>query len=147
MKQFINNASRQIVSTYATMISVFFIVSFCRGVETIPLMRLGQLAMVAVLGGILMEIFFGKCVIKTMADIMRCTLFIITFAGITFVCAVYFQWIVHLDSMRTYASFIGIFAIGWAVAIFIGELEHYFRGKKYTQKLQEYQKRGDQDGK
>ena len=147
MKQFIKKLPGQICSTYATMVSVFFIISFCMGVETIPLMRLGQLALVAVLGSILMELYFGTCVIKQMADITRCTLFVISFAAITFVCAVYFQWIVHLDSMRTYASFIGIFAIGWAVAIFIGELEHYFRGMKYTQKLREYQKRGDKDGK
>lgn len=147
MKQFIKNIPGQIGSTYATMVSVFFVISFCMGVETIPLMRLGQLAMVAVLGGILMELFFGNCVIKAMADITRCTLFIIAFAGITFVCAVYFQWITELDSMGTYLSFIGIFAICWAVAIFMGELEHHFRGKKYTKKLQEYQKRGDKDAK
>ena len=147
MKQFIKNIPGQICSTYATMVSVFFVISFCRGVETIPLMRLGQLAMVAVLGGILMELYFGTCVIKKMADITRCTLFIISFAAITFVCAVYFQWITKLDSMGTYLSFIGIFAICWVVAIILGELEHYFRGKKYTQKLKEYQKRGERDGK
>ena len=147
MKQFIKNIPGQICSTYATMVAVFFVISFCRGVETIPLMMLGQLAMVAVFGGVLIELFFGPCVIKAMADITRCTLFIISFAAITFACAVYFQWISELDSMGTYISFIGIFAICWAVAIFMGELEHYFRGKKYTQKLQEYQKRGDKDAK
>lgn len=147
MKQFIKKIPGQICSTYATMVSVFFIISFCMGVETIPLMRLGQLALVAVLGSILMELYFGTSVIKQMADITRCTLFIISFAAITFVCAVYFQWITKLDSMKTYVSFIGVFAICWVVAIFIGELEHYFRGKKYTQKLKEYQKRGNKDEK
>ena len=142
MKQFIKKIPGQICSTYATMVSVFFIISFCMGVETIPLIRLGQLALVAVL-----ELYFGTCVIKQMADITRCTLFIISFAAITFVCAVYFQWITKLDSMKTYVSFIGVFAICWVVAIFIGELEHYFRGKKYTQKLKEYQKRGNKDEK
>ena len=146
MKQFIKNLPGQICSTYATMVVVFFVISFCMGVETIPLIRLGQLAMVAVLGSILMELYFGTCVIKRMADITRCTLFIISFAAITFVCAVYFQWITKLDRMGTYLSFIGIFAICWVVAIFMGELEHYFRGKKYTQKLKEYQKRSDRDG-
>lgn len=147
MKQFLKNTSVQVTNTYAIMVLVFFFISFCMGVETIPLMRLAQLAMVAVLGGILMELYFGNCVIKRMADITRCTLFMISFAAITFVCAVYFQWIVHLDSMRTYASFIGIFAVCWVVAVMIGEVEHYFRGKQYTQKLKEYQKRGDKDGK
>ena len=128
------------------MVAVFFVISFCRGVETIPLMMLGQLAMVAVFGGVLIELFFGHCVIKAMADITRCTLFIISLAAITFVCAVYFQWITELDSMRTYLSFIGVFVICWVVAIVIGELEHYFRGKKYTQKLKEYQQRGERDG-
>lgn len=147
MKQFMKKIPGQICSTYATMVSVFFVISFCRGVETIPLMILGQLAMVAVLGSVLMELYFGTCVIKKMADITRCTLFIISLAAITFVCAVYFQWITELNSMRTYFSFIGVFAICWVVAIILGELEHYFRGKKYTQKLKEYQKRGDRDGK
>ena len=147
MKQFLKNTAVHITNTYAIMVLVFFFISFCMGVATIPLMRLAQLAMVAVWGGILMELYFGNCVIKKMAELTRCTLFVISFAAITFVCAVYFQWIVHLDSMRTYASFIGIFAACWVVAVIIGEVEHYFRGKKYTQKLKEYQKRGDKDGK
>lgn len=147
MKQFIKNASVQITNTYAIMILVFFLVSFCKGVENIPLMRLAQLAMVAVLGGILMELYFGNYVIKQMADITRCTLFTISFAAITFVCAVCFQWVTHLDSMGTYASFIGIFAVCWIVAVIMGEVEHYFRGRKYTQKLKEYQKRSEKDGK
>lgn len=147
MKQFIKNISVQIANTYAIMVLVFFFVSYCIGVETIPIVRLGQLAVVAVLGGILMELYFGNCVIKQMADITRCTLFIISFAVITFIFAAYFRWIIHLDSMKTYASFIGIFAICWIVAVIMGEVEHYFRGRKYTQRLKEYQKRGDKDGK
>ena len=146
MKQFMKNIPVQICSTYSTMVTVFFIISFCMGVETIPLIRLGQLALVAVLGSILMELYFGTGVIKNMADITRSTLFVISLAAVTFVCAVHFQWITKLDSMRTYLSFIGAFAICWVVAIILGELEHYFRGKKYTQKLKEYQKRGDRDG-
>ena len=50
-----------------------------------------------------------------------------------------------LKASVTFVSFIGVFAICWVVAIFIGELEHFFRGKRYTQKLKEYQRKGDKD--
>ena len=111
MKQFINNVPSKIVNTFAIMINAFFIISKLKGIENIPVIRLGQLAFLAVMGGILIEVAFGTCLFKRMSDVKRITLFMVLFALITFGCAVWFQWITHLESIRTYISFIGIFFI------------------------------------
>ena len=70
-------------------------------------------------------------------------LFIIPFAMVTFLCAVIFQWITELSLISTYVKFMGIFLGCWLASIVLMEVEHIIRGKKYTEKLREYQNGGN----
>ena len=77
-----------------------------------------------------------------MSDVKRICLFIVPFALVTFFCSVIFQWITELNVVGTYIKFIGIFFVCWLISIIIFEIEHSIRGKKYTEKLREYQNGG-----
>ncbi len=142
MKRFIKNIPGQITSTFAIMVVCFTLISFSKGLETIPTARLAELLILAIIGGIWMEFAFGTCIIKKMSDVKRICLFIVPFAIVTFICAVIFQWITELNAVGTYIKFIGIFFVCWLISIFIFEIEHTIRGKKYTERLREYQNGG-----
>lgn len=143
MKQFLKNIPGQIVETFAIMTMCFAVISLFKGVETIPIGRLVELFLLSVIGGIWMEVAFGTCVIKDMSDTKRICLFIVPFAMVTFLGAVVFQWITDLSVISTYVKFIGIFLVCWLISIVVMELEHIIRGKKYTEKLREYQNGGN----
>lgn len=142
MKRFVKNIPGQIGSTFAIMVVCFTMISFSKGIETIPTTRLVELLVLAIIGGIWMEFAFGTCIIKRMSDVKRICLFIVPFAIVTFICAVVFQWITELDLVGTYIRFIGIFFVCWLISILIFEIEHTIRGKKYTKRLREYQNGG-----
>lgn len=142
MKEFVKNVPAQIASTFAIMMVCFTMISFAKGIETIPTTRLLELLVLAIIGGIWMEFAFGTCIIRKMSEVKRICLFIVPFALITFICAVVFQWITELNVVGTYIKFIGIFFICWLISILIFEIEHTIRGKKYTEKLREYQNGG-----
>lgn len=142
MKEFVKNVPAQIASTFAIMVVCFTMISFAKGIATIPTTRLLELLVLAIIGGIWMEFAFGTCIIRKMSEAKRICLFIVPFALITFICAVVFQWITELNVVGTYIKFIGIFFICWLISILIFEIEHTIRGKKYTEKLREYQKGG-----
>ena len=142
MKKFIKNIPGQIASTFAIMVVCFTAISFSKGIETIPPTRLAVLLVLAIIGGIWMEFAFGTCIIRKMSEVKRICLFIVPFAVITFICAVVFQWITELKVVGTYIKFIGIFFICWLISILIFEIEHTIRGRKYTEKLKEYQNGG-----
>ncbi len=139
MKRFIKNIPGQIASTFAIMMICFTIISLLKGMETIPTIRLAELLLLAIIGGIWMEIVFGTCIIKKMPDVKRICLFIVPFAMVTFICAVVFQWITELNVVSTYIRFIGVFFMGWLISVLIFEIEHSIRGKKYTERLRRYQ--------
>ena len=142
MKRFIKNIPGQITSTFAIMVACFTVISYSKGIETVPTTRLAELLILAIIGGIWMEFAFGTCIIKKMSDVKRICLFIVPFAMVTFICAVVFQWITELNVVDTYIKFIGIFFVCWLISIFIFEIEHTIRGKKYTEILREYQNGG-----
>lgn len=142
MKRFVKNIPGQIAGTFAIMVVCFTMISFLKGIETIPTARLIELLVLAIIGGIWMEFAFGTCIIKKMSDVKRVCLFIVPFAIVTFICAVIFQWITELNVVSTYVKFIGIFLVCWLVSVLIFEIEHTIRGKKYTEKLREYQNGG-----
>ena len=142
MKRFIKNIPGQITSTFAIMVVCFTVISFSKGIETIPTTRLAELLILAIIGGIWMEFAFGTCIIKKMSDVKRICLFIVPFAIVTFICAVIFQWITELNVVGTYIKFLGIFFVCWLISIFIFEIEHTIRGKKSTERLREYQNGG-----
>ena len=139
MKIFLKNSIGQIASTYAVMRLIFAIISTVRGVTAIPIMRFFELFILAVIGGVLMEFAFGKCVFKQLSDIKRVSLFIAPFAVITFLCAVIFQWITEYQSISVYLKFIGIFLGCGLLSVLLFEIEHRIKGKEYTKKLKEYQ--------
>ena len=139
MKIFLKNSIGQIASTYAVMCLIFAIISTVRGVTTMPIMRFFELFILAVIGGVLMEFAFGKCVFKQLSDIKRVSLFIAPFAVITFLCAVIFQWITEYRSISVYLKFIGIFLGCGLLSVLLFEIEHRIKGKEYTKKLKEYQ--------
>lgn len=142
MKQFLKNLPGQIAGTFAIMMICFTVITFFRGIETIPTTRLMELLALAVVGGIWMEFSFGTCVIKRMSDEKRVCIFVVPFAIVTFICAVIFRWITELNVVGTYIKFIGIFFVCWLISILLFEIEHVIRGRKYTEKLREYQKGG-----
>ncbi len=142
MKDFMKKVPEQVASTFTIMMISFTVISKSRGIDSIPVTRLEELLFVAILGGVLMEFAFGKCVIKQMADLKRVYIFIVPFAFITFVCAVIFEWITQLDRIGTYIQFIGIFLVCGLVSVILFEIEHWLRGKEYTKKLKEYQNGG-----
>lgn len=144
MKNFIKNVPSQIVATFTIMILVLTAISISLGVETIPVTRLVEFFLLAIPGGILMEFAFGTCIIKRMADVKRSIIFIVPFAIITFLCAVVFHWITELHTISTYVKFAGIFLGCWLLSLILFEIEHRIRGKKYTEKLREYQNEGNQ---
>lgn len=145
MKKFAKNIPGQITDTFAIMMLCFTVISCSMGVETIPITRLVEFFILSTIGGIWMEFAFGTCIIRKMSDVKRVCIFIVPFAIITFICAVIFQWITELKMISTYIKFIGIFLVCWVISIIIFEIEHIIRGKKYTEKLREYQSRGNGD--
>lgn len=147
MKGFLKNIPGQIASTFAIMVACFILISFVKGIETIPTARLMEFLVLAVIGGIWMEFAFGTCIIKKMSDVKRISLFVVPFAIVTFICAVVFQWITELNMIGTYIKFIGIFLAGWLLSVLVFEIEHTIEGKKYTKKLREYQNRGENNEK
>ncbi|MBD5136607.1 MAG: hypothetical protein HDT39_11710 [Lachnospiraceae bacterium] len=142
MKKFLKNVPGQIAGTFAIMVVCFTIISLSRGVETIPIRRLAELLLLAVIGGILMEFAFGTCIFKQMTDVKRVCIFIVPFSIITFICSIAFCWITKLDVISTYIKFVGIFIGCGVISIVLFEIEHLIRGKKYTAKLKEYQNGG-----
>ena len=139
MREFWKKIPAQIANTYTIMLMCFTIISLISGVEMMPVKRLAELFVLAVIGGFWMEIAFGECVFQKMSDMKRVCIFIIPFAVITFILAVIFQWITRLDMIETYVLFIGIFLVCWGISVVLFEIEHRIRGKEYTQKLKEYQ--------
>ena len=142
MKQFMKKIPGQIAGNFAIMMICFTVISLFKGVEIIPISRLVELFMLSVIGGIWMEFSFGTCMIKSMTDAKRICLFIVPFALVTFLAAVVFQWITEWNVLSTYMKFIGIFLVCWIISIVVMEVEHTIRGKKYTEKLREYQNGG-----
>lgn len=139
MREFLKRIPAQIASTYTIMLIVFTIISLKKDITIIPVTRLLELFILAVIGGIWMEFAFGQCVFKKLSDMKRICIFIVPFAVVTFILAVLFQWITKLDMLDTYVMFIGIFVGCWAVSVILFEMEHRMRGRQYTQKLREYQ--------
>lgn len=145
MKKFIKKVPEQIASTFTIMMVVFTVISSMNGIESIPVNRLGEMIFLAVIGGILMEFAFGKCVFKQMNDVKRVCIFIVPFAFVTFLAAIIFDWITALDSITTYIKFIGIFLVCGVVSVMLFEIEHRLRGREYTKKLKEYQNGGTEN--
>ena len=143
MKKFIKNLPGQIACTFAIMVVSFTVIALSKGIETMPVSRLLELFLLSTIGGIWMEFAFGTCIIKQMADAKRVCIFIIPFAIITFICGIIFQWITKLEVISTYVKFAGIFIGCWILSIVLFEIEHRIRGKKYTEKLREYQNGGN----
>lgn len=142
MKKFIKNIPGQIAATYTIMLVCFTIIAWSRDIETVSVVRLAELFLLSVAGGVWMEFSFGTCIIRKMADVKRVCIFIVPFAIVTFLFAVTFQWITELKKISTYLKFAGIFLICWVISIVLFEIEHIIRGKKYTEKLKEYQRGG-----
>lgn len=140
------NIPGQIAVTYTIMMVCFTIISWLKGIDTIPTARLAELFLLSVAGGIWMEVSFGTCVIQKMADAKRVCIFTVPFAMITFLSAVIFQWITEWKELGTYLKFAGIFLVCGVISIALFEIEHIIRGKKYTEKLREYQKEGTLHG-
>jgi|GEM_PF-1572385 len=144
MKRFCQNALSQIGSTYAIMMAVFTLISILNGVEAVPVARLGQLCILSVIGGTLMEIAFGKIVFRRMADAKRVCLFIVPFCVVTLLFALGYGWITRTDALSTYLRFFAIFLACGVLSVILFDIEHHLRGRKYTEKLKAYQQRGKQ---
>lgn len=141
MKRFCQNALSQIGSTYAIMMAVFTLISILNGVETVPVARLGQLCILSVIGGTLMEIAFGKTIFRKLADAKRVCLFIVPFCAVTLLFALGYGWITRTDTVSTYLRFFGIFLGCGVLSVILFDIEHRLRGRRYTEKLKAYQQR------
>lgn len=141
MKKFVENIPGQIAFVFTIMLINFTAISLVLGIENVPTTRLLEFFVLAIIGGVLMEFAFGKCIIKNMPVVKRICIFIVPFGLVTFLCAVIFQWITRLDKIETYIWFIGIFMVCGVLSVIIAEIEHRIRGKQYTKKLKEYQEK------
>lgn len=145
MKRFLKNTLSQIGSTYAIMLAVFTIISIMKGVETVPVARLGQLAGLSVIGGLLMEMAFGTVLFPVLADVKRVCIFLVPFCFATLLFALTFGWLTKTDTISAYLRFIGVFLICGAVSVALFEVEHHIRGKRYTKQLKAYQHKCGRD--
>lgn len=142
MKIFIKNIPGQSAVTFAIMTMCYTIITLAKGDTQMPVIRLPELFLLSVFGGILMEFAFGTCVFKQITDVKRVFIFIIPFSVITFIFAVIFRWITELKVISTYIRFVGIFIGCGILSIILFEIEHRIRGREYTKKLREYQNGG-----
>ncbi len=144
MITFIKNVPMQFARTYTVMLVCFTAIGCAKGVELVPVARLLELALLAVVGGFLMEVAFGRCIFKRTAYSKRVCVFIIPFAAATYAFAAGFQWVPGM-ALGDYLKLAGLFVVCGLLSVSLFEIEHWVRGRKYTGKLRDYQNRKEHE--
>lgn len=142
MKEFFAKLPQSIMLIFGIVMIVFTSIAFINGFEAVSVYRIFQLLGIAVIAGALMLIMFSNIFIKNMNQILRAVVYIISLMLTTLVFALAFSWF-PTGSIKSWAIFITIFLLCFAgcfvIFLVINFIEKLIRGKKYTEKLKEYQ--------
>lgn len=137
IKQFFKMLPIETAKIFTIIMTVHITISLVLGVEVISVNRNLQLLAISVLGGALMLTAFSDIFVKKISFIWRLVIFIVPFFIITMIFAIVFSWI-DFDFYR-WLIFIGIFLVCFSLSLIIYFVECKIKGKKYTEKLIEYQ--------
>lgn len=142
MKEFFAKLPQSIMLIFGIMIVVFTTVAFANGFEALSVYRVYQLLGIAVVAGALMLVAFSDIFIKKMNQVLRAVIFMIPLMITTLVFALAFSWFPS-GNIKSWAIFLTIFLVCFAgcfvIFLIINFIEKLIRGKKYTEKLKEYQ--------
>ena len=142
MKEFFAKLPQSIMLIFGIVIVVFTTVAFANGFEALSVYRVYQLLGIAVVAGALMLVAFSDIFIKKMNQVLRAVIFMIPLMITTLVFALAFSWF-PTGNIKSWAIFLTIFLVCFAgcfvVFLIINFIEKLIRGKKYTEKLKEYQ--------
>lgn len=142
MKEFFAKLPQSIMLIFGVVMTVFTTVAFANGFEALSVYRVYQLLGVAVIAGALMLIAFSDIFIKKLNPVLRAIIFMIPLMITTLIFALGFSWF-PTGSLKSWAIFITIFLLCFAgcfvIFLIINFIEKLIRGKKYTEKLKEYQ--------
>ncbi|MBQ7385917.1 MAG: hypothetical protein IJW04_05350 [Ruminococcus sp.] len=143
MKEFFAKIPQSIMLVFGIMITVFSVTKYISGFRSdISIYMIFQLLGIAVVAGALMLVAFSDIFIKKMNRILRCIIFMIPLMITTLVFALAFSWF-PTGSIKSWAIFLTIFLVCFAgcfvIFLIINFIEKLIRGKKYTEKLKEYQ--------
>lgn len=142
MKEFFAKLPQSIMLIFGVTMTVFTTVAFANGFEALSVYRVYQLLGIAVIAGALMLIAFSDIFIKKLNPVLRAIIFMIPLMITTLVFALAFSWF-PTGSLKSWAIFITIFLLCFAgcfvIFLIINFIEKLIRGKKYTEKLREYQ--------
>lgn len=148
MKEFFAKLPQSIMLIFGVVMIVFTTVAFINGFEAVSVYRIYQLLGVAVIAGALMLIAFSDIFIKKMNQILRAVIFIIPLMITTLIFALAFSWF-PAGNAKAWAIFATIFLACFAgcfvIFLIINFIEKIIRGKKYTEKLREYQNKNKDD--
>ena len=142
MKEFFAKLPQAIMLVFGIMITVFSTIAFANGFEALSVFRIFQLLGIAVIAGTLMLVAFSDIFIKNMKQILRAVIFMIPLMLTTLIFALAFSWF-PTGSFKSWAIFLTIFLVCFAgcfvIFLIINFIEKLIRGRKYTEKLKEYQ--------
>ncbi|MDO4420079.1 MAG: hypothetical protein Q4B92_06925 [Ruminococcus sp.] len=142
MKEFFAKLPQSIMLIFGIVIVVFTTVALANGFEALSVYRVYQLLGIAVIAGALMLVAFSDIFIKKMNQILRAVIFMIPLMITTLVFALAFSWF-PAGNIKSWAFFLTIFLVCFAgcfvIFLIINFIEKLIRGKKYTEKLKEYQ--------
>lgn len=143
MKEFFAKLPQSIMLVFGIMITVFSVTKYISGFRSdISIYMIFQLLGIAVIAGALMLVAFSDIFIKKMNQILRAVIFMIPLMITTLVFALAFSWF-PAGNIKSWAIFLTIFLVCFAgcfvIFLIINFIEKLIRGKKYTEKLKEYQ--------
>jgi len=142
MKEFFAKLPQSIMLIFGIVIVVFTTVAFANGYEALSVYRVYQLLGIAVIAGALMLVAFSDIFIKKMNQVLRAVIFMIPLMITTLVFALAFSWF-PTGNIKSWAIFLTIFLVCFAgcfiIFLIINFIEKLIRGRKYTEKLKEYQ--------
>lgn len=142
IKEFFAKLPQSIMLIFGIVMIVFTSIAFINGFEAVSVYRIFQLLGIAVIAGALMLAMFSNIFIKNMNQILRAVIYIVSLMLTTLVFALAFSWF-PTGSIKSWAIFITIFLLCFAgcfvIFLVINFIEKLIRGKKYTEKLKEYQ--------
>ncbi|MBQ8000131.1 MAG: hypothetical protein IJ298_02800 [Ruminococcus sp.] len=148
MKKFFTRLPREVLLFFGVVMIVFTTVACINGFEAVSVCRIFQLLGIAVIAGALMLIAFSDIFIKKMNQILRAVIFIIPLMLTTLIAALTFSWF-PAGSLKAWAIFfticLGCFTGCFVIFLIIHFIESMVRGKKYTEKLKEYQSKNNKE--
>lgn len=143
MKEFFAKLPQSIMFIFGVMITVFTVTKYISGFRSdISIYMIFQLLGIAVIAGALMLIAFSDIFIKNLNPVLRAIIFMIPLMITTLIFALGFSWF-PAGSLKAWAIFFTILLVCFVgcfvIFLIINFIEKLIRGKKYTEKLKEYQ--------